>query len=672
MTTTTSSGSSNNSNNSNNTMPPSSLDDIPDLEELLLHSIDQLISLFPTPPLNRSPSPFPGGGPSRNTSTQSGTFTSGSFSSCSSSSSTSCTSQTSSGSIFTSQRSHSGSVDHTGSPSGGDGTTPRGGGSGHLSAVRHKLPKAPTPELTFQQSPSSSSPRSPSSSSSSPGYVRNSSPSSLNSSSPSANNSSGTTSTGEFALSPAVVRMSNSNDELSRHRSIKFTKTAFDYGRLLKGVRRELDPKEQEQLIKSLLSLPEEQVVANLAQAYTHLEKHPARARGRAASKSDRLTKTLSQGVLNNMSLLTGNRKGKKTKDKDSKATKKGSGKMKRGHGTTAQKPVKQSSEECIGVDPVKVWVSSTHLHFQLQGKLCPVNSKVSDLITITCTSGPRAKFQFGAMPKVSGYDLTITPDQGIIKKGQSDTIRVHLTFHTTTVVRRVFWMDVEELGRYFFVVDIESEKSEFGVDMKEIEFDIDPDYGLQVPKILVTMKKHFVANKGLMAKDVFRASGNEFDTMTIKRQLSYATFKSLESVHADSGNNLQQGSTPSVHCLATLIKVWFRELPTQLLSGVRDRLETIDSADECDRIFAEIREPNKSLMAWLLSLLAEVAHHQQENNMTPKDLATNIAPNLLNSVLGDVSGATMGAEAMSLSRKTTNFVHQLLLATIRKKYESR
>jgi hypothetical protein len=87
------------------------------------------------------------------------------------------------------------------------------------------------------------------------------------------------------------------------------------------------------------------------------------------------------------------------------------------------------------------------------------------------------------------------------------------------------------------------------------------------------------------------------------------------------------------VNIFANLIKVWFRELPEGLLNRVgQDAIRAVaddGGAFAASRFVASLAPRERSLMLWLLDLMADVVARHEVNRMKPRALAIVIAPNL-------------------------------------------
>ena len=90
-----------------------------------------------------------------------------------------------------------------------------------------------------------------------------------------------------------------------------------------------------------------------------------------------------------------------------------------------------------------------------------------------------------------------------------------------------------------------------------------------------------------------------------------------------------------NVQVCANLIKIWFRELPDGLLNIFDNadiqRLSNLDveKCDESVEFISGIQEPNRSLLIWLLDVMAHVVVEENVNKMSAKNMAIVVAPNL-------------------------------------------
>jgi hypothetical protein len=171
--------------------------------------------------------------------------------------------------------------------------------------------------------------------------------------------------------------------------------------------------------------------------------------------------------------------------------------------------------------------------------------------------------------------------------------------------------------------------------------------YSGRVPAVLLHLKDSLLAHGGLQAKGVFRIAPEGADAAAAKAQL-----------------NDCRGRFPpctDVHIAANLLKVWFRDLPSRLLDVIPDSREIVDcesAAAAGATVLRHYRDPQLTLLLWLLDLCADVASCAGENLMTAQNMAIVFAPNLFK--LADAAHAPPGMDPMAqmaLCKKYTTFL---------------
>eukprot|EP00026_Physarum_polycephalum_P007830 Phypoly_transcript_07898.p1 GENE.Phypoly_transcript_07898~~Phypoly_transcript_07898.p1 ORF type:complete len:379 (+),score=41.02 Phypoly_transcript_07898:156-1292(+) len=304
-------------------------------------------------------------------------------------------------------------------------------------------------------------------------------------------------------------------------------------------------------------------------------------------------------------------------------------------------KSVIKKSEE-----PTYLKISKHLLDFKFpEGRLCPLDTELEDEVVITNIGPGKAKFKVSPIPPAPSHILTVTPKDGVLKKKQSLTIQFKLRVRTTTKLRKVVTIELEGGCKYFMVVSVDSEKSVFGVGVDELE--CVEDHGVRVPQVLVTLRDYLYAHNGLQQEGVFRVQGDEKELQLVKNQLNKGTFTECKDVN----------------CIASLIKLWFRELPSPILNIPIESLRTLESEDECVAIYSDLPEPNRALMTWLLDVLADASMYSS-NKMTPRNFAICVAPNLFTST------GTNPADSLFISGKVVHFVSQILNYRLRLKIQ--
>lgn len=159
-----------------------------------------------------------------------------------------------------------------------------------------------------------------------------------------------------------------------------------------------------------------------------------------------------------------------------------------------------------------------------------------------------------------------------------------------------------------------DSIKKQFGVRLTQVDMTKVDGYGGKIPTVLITMKSYFDDNDGASADGIFRLAPDGEQSSYVKNLLNKNEFEECDDIH----------------CIANLIKVFFRELPGSILAGVNPEeiIECTDD-DKAGEIIEKLIEPNKSIFQWLLDFILEVAAKKDVNRMTEQNLAIVIAPNI-------------------------------------------
>ncbi|OIT21915.1 PREDICTED: rho GTPase-activating protein 5-like [Nicotiana attenuata] len=152
-----------------------------------------------------------------------------------------------------------------------------------------------------------------------------------------------------------------------------------------------------------------------------------------------------------------------------------------------------------------------------------------------------------------------------------------------------------------------------FGVSTESMQLSFD-SRGNSVPTILLLMQRRLYAQGGLQAEGIFRINAENSEEELVREQLN-------------------RGIVPDgidVHCLAGLIKAWFRELP----SGVLDTLspeQVMQSQSEEDSIaLVRLLPPTEAaLLDWAINLMADVVQEEHLNKMNTRNIAMVFAPNM-------------------------------------------
>ncbi|XP_010544872.1 PREDICTED: rho GTPase-activating protein 3 [Tarenaya hassleriana] len=154
---------------------------------------------------------------------------------------------------------------------------------------------------------------------------------------------------------------------------------------------------------------------------------------------------------------------------------------------------------------------------------------------------------------------------------------------------------------------------SVFGVSAKSMQCSYD-SRGNSVPTILLRMQKRLYAEGGLKAEGIFRINPDNGQEEHVRSQLN-------------------RGVVPrgiDVHCLAGLIKAWFRELPTGVLDLLTpEQVMRCNTEEDCTRLVTLLPPVESALLDWAINLMADVVEHEQLNKMNARNVAMVFAPNM-------------------------------------------
>ncbi|XP_034040442.1 protein FAM13B-like [Thalassophryne amazonica] len=159
-----------------------------------------------------------------------------------------------------------------------------------------------------------------------------------------------------------------------------------------------------------------------------------------------------------------------------------------------------------------------------------------------------------------------------------------------------------------------------FGVDLEILKKDGQMVCG--IPLVLRDMME-FLENNGMHYRGLFRLSGSVVRTRQLRQRW-------------DSGENIDLQHEGDIPAVASLLKLFFRELPTPLIPELELK-HLVDSLTGCADEMAmnqSLREnlcllPNDNLtvLSYLIRFLSRVAAHSQINQMPLENLATVFGP---------------------------------------------
>ncbi|KAL5726767.1 hypothetical protein ACHQM5_000029 [Ranunculus cassubicifolius] len=186
-----------------------------------------------------------------------------------------------------------------------------------------------------------------------------------------------------------------------------------------------------------------------------------------------------------------------------------------------------------------------------------------------------------------------------------------------------------------------------FGVSAESMQCTYD-HRGNCVPTILLLMQKRLYSEGGLEAEGIFRINAENGQEDYVREQLN----RGLVPYGVD------------VHCLAGLIKAWFRELPTGILDCLTpDQVMNCNTEEDCTLLVTSLPPMEAALLGWAINLMADVAQHEHHNKMNARNIAMVFAPNMTQ--MADPLTALLHAV------QVMNFLKALILKTIREREES-
>ncbi|GMH12664.1 hypothetical protein Nepgr_014505 [Nepenthes gracilis] len=189
---------------------------------------------------------------------------------------------------------------------------------------------------------------------------------------------------------------------------------------------------------------------------------------------------------------------------------------------------------------------------------------------------------------------------------------------------------------------------SVFGVSTESMQLSCD-SRGNCVPTILLLMQRRLYAQGGLQAEGIFRINAENSQEEFLRDQLN-------------------RGIVPEdidVHCLAGLIKAWFRELPSGILDPLSpEQVMQCESADDCVELVMLLPLTEAALLGWAINLMADVVQEEHLNKMNAHNVAMVFAPNMAQ--MADPLTALMHVV------RVMNFLKTLIMKTLQERRDRR
>lgn len=186
-----------------------------------------------------------------------------------------------------------------------------------------------------------------------------------------------------------------------------------------------------------------------------------------------------------------------------------------------------------------------------------------------------------------------------------------------------------------------------FGVSTESMQLSYD-SRGNSVPTILLLMQRHLYTQGGLQAEGIFRINAENSQEEFVRDQLNRGV--------------VPQGI--DVHCLAGLIKAWFRELPSGILDSLPpEQVMQSQSEEECAELVSHLPPTEGALLNWAINLMVDVVQQEHLNKMNARNIAMVFAPNMTQ--MADPLTALMYAV------QVMNFLKTLIMKTLREREDS-
>lgn len=188
---------------------------------------------------------------------------------------------------------------------------------------------------------------------------------------------------------------------------------------------------------------------------------------------------------------------------------------------------------------------------------------------------------------------------------------------------------------------------SVFGVSPTSLQCSYD-QRGNSVPIILLMMQRELYLREGLKIEGIFRINAENSQEVRVRDQLN-------------------SGVVPDqvdLHCLAGLIKAWFRELPTGVLDSLTaEQVMHCNTEEECALLASMLPPIEAALLDWAINLMADVVEHENYNKMNARNIAMVFAPNMTQ--MADPLTALMHAV------QVMNFLKTLIMKSLKEREEA-
>ncbi|OEL37309.1 Rho GTPase-activating protein 3 [Dichanthelium oligosanthes] len=188
---------------------------------------------------------------------------------------------------------------------------------------------------------------------------------------------------------------------------------------------------------------------------------------------------------------------------------------------------------------------------------------------------------------------------------------------------------------------------SVFGVSPTSLQCSYD-QRGNSVPMILLKMQRKLYIREGLKIEGIFRINAENSQEIYVRDQL----------------NNGVVPDEVDLHCLAGLIKAWFRELPSGVLDALTpEQVMHCNTEEDCALLASMLPPVEAALLDWAVNLMADVVEQENYNKMNARNIAMVFAPNMTQ--MADPLTALIHAV------QVMNFLKTLILKTLKERKEA-
>ncbi|CAH9111503.1 unnamed protein product [Cuscuta epithymum] len=188
---------------------------------------------------------------------------------------------------------------------------------------------------------------------------------------------------------------------------------------------------------------------------------------------------------------------------------------------------------------------------------------------------------------------------------------------------------------------------SVFGVSAESMQCSYD-NRGNSVPTILLLMQERLYTQGGLKAEGIFRINPENGQEEHVRDQLN----RGIVPLDID------------VHCLAGLIKAWFRELPAGVLDGLsQEQVLQCNTEEQFVELVKQLKPTDIALLNWAIDLMADVVEQEESNKMNSRNIAMVFAPNM--------TQMTDPLTALMHAVQVMNLLKTLITKTLRERVQS-